>query len=268
MSYSDIYKSIGINTEVSRLEAQVKVGWKKELRTLKLLGLSDNSRILEIGSGPGCVTKRLLDDFPNSHIVCLEIDKVMISIARERLCNYENNRLSIIEGNVMNMRFRDNSFDFVVVRLVFQHLEDTLSASKEILRVLRPGGKVIITDIDSGMWGVCEPENKNINSSMNRFANIQKSAGGDRNIGRKLLRILKNSGFVDLDFEAVVKHSDMEGMDDLKPKLDINSLIKSNKFNKEQLKNIISMYSNMSNSSNSVVILILLMASGTKPYNL
>lgn len=266
MSYSDMYKSIGIKTEVSRLEAQVKVGWKKELKTLKLLGLKDNSRILEIGSGPGCVTEHLLNEFPNSSIVCLEIDKAMISIARERFSGYTNNRLTILEGNVMDMKIRDNLFDFVVVRLVFQHLDDTLDASKEILRVLKPGGKVIITDIDSGMWGISEPENNMLNNAMSKFSNIQKAGGGDRNVGRKLLKILNNSGFVDLDFEAVVKHSDMEGMDDLKPKLDINSIIKSNKFTKEQLKSIMSMYNGISNSSDSVVILILLMASGTKPY--
>ena len=265
MSYSDMYKSIGIKTELNRLEAQVNIGWEKELRTLKLLGLKDNVKILEIGSGPGFVTERLLNAFPSSHIVCLDIDEVMLNIAKKRLLHYGNNRLSIMQGNVMNMKIKDDLFDFVVVRLVFQHLKDPIGALKEIFRVLKPGGKVIITDIDSGMWGVSEPE---VNKVINKFGNIQKAGGGDRKIGRKLLKILKSSGFIDLDFEAVVKHSDMDGMDSLKPKVDIDSIMKNNNFNKEQLRTIISMYDNISDSTESVVILILLMASGRKPSNL
>lgn len=267
MSYSDMYKSIGIEMEVNRLEAQVKIGWDKELRTLKLLGLSDRSKILEIGSGPGFVTERLLSAFPSSYVVSLDIDDVMINIAKKRLSNYGKNRLSILKGNVMDMRINDNSFDFVVVRLVFQHLNDPVSAANEILRVLKPGGKVIITDIDNGMWGISEPEIKNISGSMNKMSNMQKAGGGDRNIGRKLLKILKTSGFIDLEFEAVVKHSDMEGMDMLKPKVDLNEIMKNNNFSKEQLSRIVSMYNNISNSKESVIILLMLMASGTKPYN-
>lgn len=265
MSYSDIYKSIGLDTELSRLESQVRIGWEKELIALKMLGLCDNSKILEIGSGPGFVTERLLNEFPRSAVVCLDIDDVLLSIARKRLSNYDNKRLFILKGDVMNMKLKDNLFDFVIIRFVYQHLKDPVTASKEIFRVLKPGGKVIITDIDNGIWGVCEPEVKNLRDNMSKLTNMQNSGGGDRNIGRKLLKILKVSGFIDLDFEAIVKHSDMEGMDSLLPKVDLNSIIKSNKFSKEQLKAIDSMYSNSSTYKEMVAILIILMACGTKP---
>lgn len=262
MSYSDMYKSIGLKTELSRLENQVKIGWEKELRTLKLLGLCDKSKILEIGSGPGFVTERLLSEFKNSYVMALEIDDTMLNIAKQRLSNYQANRLSIIKGSVMNMQIKDNSFDFVVVRLVYQHLSDPMLASKEILRVLKPGGRVIITDVDNSIWGVSEPELNN-----NKIQGFKNSSGRDSNIGRKLINILRKTGFVNLDFEAVVKHSDLESMEGLKPKLDMEALSKTNAFSKEQLNNISKMAKNMASSPNTVIILILLMASGTKPYN-
>lgn len=254
MSYSDMYKSIGLKMELNRLETQVRIGWEKELRTLKLLGLKDNSRILEIGSGPGFVTEGLLEAFPRSNIVSLDIDEVMLTIAKKRLAHYGNNRLAIIKGNVLDMKIKDNSFDFVVVRLVFQHLKNPVAASKEIFRVLKPGGKIIITDIDNGIWGISEPEVKNVNNAIKKLTNMQNAGGGDRYIGRKLLKILKISGFINLDFEAVVKHSDIDGMNSLAPKIDLNSIVKNNNFKNEQL-----------NLKESVVILLLLMASGTKP---
>ncbi|MGL5085856.1 MAG: class I SAM-dependent methyltransferase, partial [Clostridium sp.] len=258
MSYSDMYKSIGLKTELSRLEAQVKVGFEKELRTLKLLGLCDKSKILEIGSGPGFVTERLLEEFENSYIMALEIDDTMHNIARQRLSTYPSNKLSMIKGNVMNMQIKDNFFDFVVVRLVYQHLSDPIKASKEILRVLKPGGKVIITDIDNGIWGISEPE-----LNINKMQEIKNATSRDKNIGRKLLSILRKTGFVNLDFEAVVKHSDLESMEGLKPKIDIEALSKSNAFSRQQLNSITEMAKNLSSASNTVIILILLMASGT-----
>lgn len=265
MSYSDIYKSIGLDTELSRLESQVRIGWEKELIALKMLGLCDNSKILEIGSGPGFVTERLLNEFPRSAVVCLDIDDVLLSIARKRLSNYDNKRLFILKGDVMNMKLKDNLFDFVIIRFVYQHLKDPVTASKEIFRVLKPGGKIIITDIDNDLWGICEPEIKQIKDTMSKLTNMQNAGGGDRKIGRKLLKILKVSGFVDLDFEVVAKHSDMVGMDSLISKIDINSIVKNNNFNKEQLRNLIYMYNNFSTSEESVAIILLLMASGTKP---
>ena len=53
MTYSSIYNMIGFNNEVDRLKAQVQLGWEKEFRTLKWLGLKDGMNILDVGGGPG-----------------------------------------------------------------------------------------------------------------------------------------------------------------------------------------------------------------------
>ena len=75
MTYSSIYNMIGFNNEVDRLKAQVKLGWEKEFRTLKWLGLRDGMKILDVGAGPGAYTELLLENLPNSKITALEIDK-------------------------------------------------------------------------------------------------------------------------------------------------------------------------------------------------
>ena len=83
MSYNSIYNIIGLNNEINRLEMQAKLGWKKEFRTLKWLGLRDGMKILDVGSGTGVYSELLLDNLPNSNITDLEVDKNMLSIAKE-----------------------------------------------------------------------------------------------------------------------------------------------------------------------------------------
>ena len=57
---------IGFNNEVDRLKAQVQLGWEKEFRTLKWLGLKDGMNILDVGAGPGVYCEKLLENLPNS----------------------------------------------------------------------------------------------------------------------------------------------------------------------------------------------------------
>ncbi|WP_305085854.1 class I SAM-dependent methyltransferase, partial [uncultured Clostridium sp.] len=75
MSYNSIYNIVGLNNEVNRLETQAKLGWEKEFRTLKWLGLKNGMRILDVGSGTGVYTELLLENLPNSSITALEVDK-------------------------------------------------------------------------------------------------------------------------------------------------------------------------------------------------
>ena len=136
MSYNSIYDIIGLHNEVNRLETQAKLGWDKEFRTLKWLGLRDGMKILDVGAGPGAYTELLLENLPNSKITALEIDKNLLSIAKDRLCEYPKERLNFKYGSINNSGLKENSFDFVICRFEFQHLEKPLTGAREIYKVL------------------------------------------------------------------------------------------------------------------------------------
>ena len=84
-----------LQSEMERLAAQAIPGWKKESRALSLLGVSDGMSILEVGSGPGYVTKQLLTSFPGSHITCLETDADMLEKAKHLIDEKDSDRVQL-----------------------------------------------------------------------------------------------------------------------------------------------------------------------------
>ena len=90
MSYNSIYNIVGFNNEVNRLETQAKLGWKKEFRTLKWLGLKDGMRILDVGSGTGVYTELLLENLPHSSVTALEVDRKLFDMYKVKYKEFKS----------------------------------------------------------------------------------------------------------------------------------------------------------------------------------
>ena len=213
------------NAEIQRLAAQARLGWEKEARTLLWFGLKDRMSLIELGSGPGFITESLLTLIPNSSITCLEIDRTLLMQAEQYLQSKAKPRVHFIEGSVGDIKLADNSFDFAYARLLFQHLPDPIGAAKEIWRVLKPGGKLVIYDIDDEIFGLIQPPFPEISVVLEKFGQAQSSQGGNRWVGRNLWRILKAADFFDLDLEVVASHSDEIGLEPFLPQIDPDRLL-------------------------------------------
>lgn len=142
-----------LDQELHRLHVQTDLGWPKEARALTWFGLQDGMTVLELGSGPGFITGHLLDLIPHSVITCLEIDPTMIAQAEQYLQDRQGDRVKFVSGSIMDMPLPDNVYDIAFARFLFQHLPDPVGAAREVLRVLRPGGKLVIHDIDADLGG-------------------------------------------------------------------------------------------------------------------
>ena len=234
MSYSEIYEKIGFKKEMERLEKQAYLGSEKEVRMLKLLGVKEDSDILEVGGGPGFFTKILLDNFSKCEVTSLDNDEKLLEYAYSNLNKEYGNRVS-------------------------QHLNNPISALKEIYRILKPGGKVIIIDIDSELWGLTYPKNNLIKALNDNLAKFQSNLNGNREIGRVLITLLKSLGFVNYDIEAVINHSDILGKDNFRYK------INSNMINDSKLSKMLDEYNNFFNLSYSSIMQLKLFFYGEKP---
>ena len=130
-------------------------------KMLKLVKISNNSRILEVGCGSGRLIFELHSRYPQSHLYGFDIIHSLIEWAdmcSERLngkFNFEYlnvyNKLYNPKGNESGSKIRfnypDNYFNLIIVQSVFTHMkyDDILNYLNEISRVLSPKGKAVIT---------------------------------------------------------------------------------------------------------------------------
>ena len=201
------------DAEIQRLAAQVRSGWAKEARVLAWFGLQDGMSVLEVGSGPGFTTGQLLELLPTSPLTCVEVDRTLLDQAEHYLQDKGRARVQLVEGSVMDTGLPSNQFDFVYARFLFQHLADPLGAAQEIWRVLKPGGKLVIFDIDDGLFGLFAPPIPEFTKVLETFGAAQAARGGNRHIGRNLWRILNTAKFANIDVEVVASDSSTRGVE-------------------------------------------------------
>jgi ubiquinone/menaquinone biosynthesis C-methylase UbiE len=199
--------------EIARLAAQAHSGWDKEARTLAWFGLKDGMSVLELGSGPGFITEQLVALVPTSSITCVEIDRTLQDQAAQRLHPKAAQRVRLVHGSVMDTQLPSAQFDFAYARLVFQHLADPLGAANEIWRVLKPGAKLVIYDIDDAIFGLFQPALPEFAPVLEAFGQGQAARSGNRHIGRELWHILTAAGFRHIEVEAVATHSAERGVE-------------------------------------------------------
>lgn len=112
--------------------------------------------ILEVGPGPGHVAVGLARLRPMVEITGLDIDPAMIALARARVETAGiGERVRFVEGDAAAMPFADAAFDLVMSSFSAHHWPDAPAAFREIHRVLRPGGAVVVYDLPDG-WGQFE----------------------------------------------------------------------------------------------------------------
>lgn len=166
---------------------------------LDSLFIEPGRRVLDLGTGYGAVAFDLAA--ANSlHIDAVDIDVDTLSVARqlhERMREagaLAQSTVDFTAGDIYRLPFPDAVFDYAIARFVFQHLRAPLSALAEIRRVLKPGGKVCLIDIDD-QWDLSWPEDgeamRRLQESLRR---LQDSEGGDRYVGRKLAGYLDEAG--------------------------------------------------------------------------
>lgn len=213
MNYLRSYKikdfSTNVEGEVNRLRSQVDLFWPKELRAYRQFGLEDGMRVLECGSGPGHVLDNLLREFPGCRATAVEIDPYLVGVLKERL----GGRCEISQQSIMDLGFAAESFDFVITRLVLEHLPDPLGAAREVLRVLAPGGRAVFVDNDFAMHLRTHPEIPELTELYDAYCRLRVAEGGNPRIGRELPSLLRACGFGQVDLEVVCAHSSVTGDD-------------------------------------------------------
>lgn len=196
----------GIDDEVARLEAQAALTAAAEFALMERVGLPGRI-LLEVGSGSGAFLARLAERFPDHDVRGVEIRPDLLDRARARGCR-------AVQGDAYALPLPDQSCGTVVLRFVLQHLADPGAALREAARVLQPGGRVVVIDVDGGMWGCVTPTFPEFRDIYSRFAAAQAQDGGDRMVGRKVSGWLRDAGLRHVRTEAYSVTTEDRPIDD------------------------------------------------------
>lgn len=110
--------------------------------------------VVDIGCGSGEVLTRLAAIAPTIQLTGVDVDAGMLDIAERKATHRLDRpvRPTFVQADAAALPFGDSSVDLVVSSFAAHHLPDRHAALAEMMRILRPGGKVIIWDIADPLW--------------------------------------------------------------------------------------------------------------------
>lgn len=111
---------------------------------LKNEDISDKA-LLDGGCGTGLFTKRALER--KAKVTSIDISPKLVALTKKK-----NPATVAIEASLLNLPFDDNTFDYVISSEVIEHTPDPFKATKELIRVLKPSGKICITVPNRTFW--------------------------------------------------------------------------------------------------------------------
>jgi ubiquinone/menaquinone biosynthesis C-methylase UbiE len=111
-----------------------------------LAGERLDGRALEVGSGSGAMAAALLDRFQQLELTATDVDPQMVLAAGKPLARY-GERVTVAQADAARLPFHDDSFDLALSFLMLHHVGDWETALRELVRVVRPGGRVLGGDM-------------------------------------------------------------------------------------------------------------------------
>ena len=111
-------------------------------------------QVLDLACGTGDFSIAIAKALTGGHVTGVDLSEGMLAVMREKVDKAElNGMISIEEGDGENLRFPDNTFDRVTIAFGIRNFEDRPKGLREMLRVLKPGGRLVILELS-------RPENK------------------------------------------------------------------------------------------------------------
>jgi len=193
------------DAEVERLSIRARAGIDTFLNPLIQLGLRENMRVLDVGSGSGVRSIALSRFLKSGRVVGVDTSETLLKRANELRRSEGISNVEFVREDLNSLSFPGSAFDFAYMRLVLQHLSDPLKALRNIKRVLIPGGTLFIEDTDRD-WMMVYPFPKGWLEYYERVKRGQVRKGGDPRTGRKLADYLRRAGFVEIESMVVPVH--------------------------------------------------------------
>jgi ubiquinone/menaquinone biosynthesis C-methylase UbiE len=107
-------------------------------------GVTPGMVAVDVGAGSGFLTEELLAQ--GLTVIAVEPEEKMLAVMRRKLPDHPE--LELRRGAAATLPLADGEADRAFANMVLHHVEDPPAAIREMARVVKPGGRVVITDLD------------------------------------------------------------------------------------------------------------------------
>lgn len=197
MKFGRQFKNLGIsgafsrwydkNTRENRISEMQ--GYAKEVAS----HLKDGANVLEVAPGPGYLSIELAK-MGNYNITGMDISADFVEICKVN-AKRENVNITFLQGNVSEMPFEDNIFDFIVCSAAFKNFKEPVMALQEMYRVLKKNGIGLILDM-----------NRNVSKEkLDEEAEKISKSGFERWFMKNTFKGLCKGAYTKEEFEGMIK---------------------------------------------------------------
>ena len=158
--------------------------YRRVARDVSALRLPDGGRVLDVGTGPGTMPRRIAESAPGLQVDAIDVAPEMIAWAQRTTTP----GVTYTVADVAALPWPDATFDVVVSTLSQHHWPDVDAGLREVRRVLRPGGQAWVYDV---RWAL--PQEESVAASLGTGTSVVRERRLARSswlnpIGRLVLR--------------------------------------------------------------------------------
>lgn len=126
------------NEDVTRFPDKIDENDGRIKEVISFLGNVNDQKVIDVGCGKGRFLKVLQDKYPQGQYYGLDISEKMLAACPQNIKK--------THGSILNIPYPDNYFDNVLCIETLEHAVNINGAIKELARILKPGGKIIVID--------------------------------------------------------------------------------------------------------------------------
>lgn len=134
-NYDDLNRVISFGIDIS---------WRKKV--VQIVSKNNPQQILDIATGTGDLALMMSTLAPEK-IIGLDISEGMLSVGKEKISKAQlNDKIEMVVGDSEDIRYADNTFDAITVSFGVRNFANLDKGLREIRRVLKPGGILVILE--------------------------------------------------------------------------------------------------------------------------
>ncbi|HUF02879.1 MAG TPA: methyltransferase domain-containing protein [Aridibacter sp.] len=192
--------------EIARLAFQHET-WSDATGSLwRTAGISYGDSVADLGCGPGFASLELAHLVgPSGNVAAVDASERFVSLVSSRIESLGFSNIIASKGDVTSLNLESGTFDFVFSRWLYCFLREPEQAAHEALRILKPGGKLVVMDYLNYLAAGIFPGSESLNSIFPAYLKTVNEHYGSYNIGGVLPSMLAEIGFEIVSLEPIVR---------------------------------------------------------------